>query len=107
MPLLELQPEYLNQIKTILRENATGLEIWAYGSRVKGNSHDASDLDLVLRNPQDLLKSTHALSQLKQSFRDSDLPFLVDIMDWSSLSDDYRNEILKHYVIIDQDHQDE
>ncbi len=27
----------------------TRIEIWAYGSRVNGDSHDASDLDLVIR----------------------------------------------------------
>jgi len=100
MPRLDLQSNYLDQIKTILRENASGLEVWAYGSRINGKSHDASDLDLVIRNPGDLLKPSHAISQLKQSFRDSQLPFLVDIMDWASLSESYRKEIMKQNVII-------
>ena len=38
-------------IEELLDERLRGVEVWAYGSRVSGRSHDASDLDLVLRAP--------------------------------------------------------
>jgi len=97
---LNLSPDYLTQVKKILNQNAPGFEVWAYGSRVNGRGHDASDLDLVLRNPADLQQPIEHLSQLKQSFIDSNLPFLVDVMDWACLPVSYREEIKKRHIII-------
>ena len=48
---LHLLPRHRAQIETLLREHLPGVEVWAYGSRVNGRSHDGSDLDLVLRGP--------------------------------------------------------
>ena len=100
MPKLNLSLIYLAQVKEILNQNAHGFEVWAYGSRVDGRSHDASDLDLVLRNPADLHQPIENLSQLKQSFIDSNLPFLVDVMDWACLPVSYREEIKKRHIIV-------
>ncbi len=48
---LHLPPNYHEQVVSILRRNAPEIEVWAYGSRVDGSSHDTSDLDLILRAP--------------------------------------------------------
>ncbi len=100
MPQFDISPDDLKQIKSILKQHAPGLEVWAYGSRVNGNGHDASDLDLVIRNPDNLQKPMEHLAQLKQSFIDSELPFLVDLMDWATLPESYRDEIKKRYVAL-------
>ena len=78
MPKLNLNADYLTQVKSLLR---------AYGSHVNGNAHDARDRDLVLRNPKNLQKPIDNLSQLKQIFIDSNLPILVNLMDWACLPD--------------------
>lgn len=100
---LNVSHEDLIQVKAILKQYASGLEAWAYGSRIKGSAHDASDLDLVLRNPLDLQKPIDNLAQIKQAFIDSDLPFLIDLMDWAYLQDSYREEIDKQHVQLSQD----
>ncbi|HBI21718.1 MAG TPA: hypothetical protein DDY37_03890 [Legionella sp.] len=100
MPKLDLNLDDFMQVKAILKKGAPDLEIWAYGSRVKGGGHEASDLDLVVRDPNALLKPIDNLAQLKQAFIDSDLPFLVDLMDWACLPDGYRVEIQKQHVVI-------
>ncbi|MYD63583.1 MAG: nucleotidyltransferase domain-containing protein, partial [Gemmatimonadetes bacterium] len=41
---LDLPSRYRDQIEALLREHVPGVEVWAYGSRVNGESHDASDL---------------------------------------------------------------
>ena len=48
---LHLAPKHRAQIEALLREHLPDVEVWAYGSRVNGRSHDGSDLDLVLRGP--------------------------------------------------------
>ena len=59
-------------IEELLEERLPGVEVWAYGSRVSGRSHDASDLDLVLRSPglqpipaRELAAFTEALRRLQ------------------------------------------
>ena len=48
---LLLKPRHRRMLEEILREHVPGVEVWAYGSRVSGQSHGGSDLDLVLRGP--------------------------------------------------------
>ncbi|MFN5236631.1 MAG: nucleotidyltransferase domain-containing protein [Bacteroidota bacterium] len=36
---------------TIFSGVDTAFEVWAYGSRVNGDAHEGSDLDLVIRTP--------------------------------------------------------
>ena len=40
---------YRVQLEALLCEYVPGVQVWAYGSRVNGRSHEGSDLDLVLR----------------------------------------------------------
>lgn len=103
MSKLDIKPDDLQLVKRILQQHAPDLEVWAYGSRVKGQSHDASDLDLVLRNPKNLEKPAAGLARLKQVFTDSNLPFLIDVMDWANLPPDYQREIMKQHVSIKTD----
>ena len=98
MPQFNISHDYLAQIQAILKLNAPEKEVWAYGSRVNGNSHDASDLDLVIRNPENLQEPVDNFAQLKQAFINSDLPFMVDLMDWAYLPESYREEINKRHV---------
>ena len=58
MPMLNLLPEQRQAIKAILNQWLPHAEVWAYGSRVKGHSHEMSDLDLVIRNPMNLEEPT-------------------------------------------------
>ena len=46
---LHLLPRHREQLNRLLKRYLPDVEVWAYGSRVNGRSHDASDLDLVLR----------------------------------------------------------
>ena len=45
---LALPLRYRKQLKALLDEHVPGVEVWAYGSRVNGESHEGSDLDLAL-----------------------------------------------------------
>ena len=47
---LALPRRYRDQLKALLSKHVPSVEVWAYGSRVNGRSHDGSDLDLALRS---------------------------------------------------------
>ncbi|MDZ4202824.1 MAG: nucleotidyltransferase domain-containing protein [Gallionella sp.] len=96
----DLPPKYLAQVQTLLRTHAPDMEVWAYGSRVSGGSHDASDLDLVLRNPRNLQEEAPLLADLKEAFIESNLPIRVDVMDWARIPASFHQEIERAHVVV-------
>jgi type I restriction enzyme S subunit len=79
-----------------------GLEVWAFGSRARWTARETSDLDLVLRNPAQLETrlETGLLDDLKEAFEESDLPFMVDLLDWATVSEKFRKVIERDYVVV-------
>ena len=75
-------------------------EVWAYGSRVNGHAHDASDLDLVLRtidlNPMEI----ELYERVIEDIRESNIPLIVELRDWAYLPDYFHREILREYEIL-------
>ena len=99
MPTLLPQP-YLSRLRQLLAAHAPDAEVWAYGSRVKGSANDTSDLDLVLRDPEDPTRPQKNLPRLTSEIADSTIPILVDVLDWARLPKGFRDEIRKAYVVI-------
>lgn len=100
-PRLELPERYLEMVRAILREHVPGAEVWAYGSRVTGEGHAASDLDLVVRDRENPSSETPGLSALKAAFVESNLPIRVDLHDWARLPESYREEIERAHVAVE------
>lgn len=97
---LHLQSHHRQEIEAILRKRLPGVEVWAYGSRVNGQCHEASDLDLALRAPGLTPIPAAALRELRQAFRDSNIPILVEARDWARLPEGFRREIERGYVML-------
>ena len=73
------------------------VEIWAYGSRVDGSAHEASDLDLVVR-ASGLSPVNHAqLSAFKTALWESNIPIIVQVMDWVLVPPSFHRNILNNY----------
>lgn len=94
MSKLDLSQEELEEVLSILKQHVPECVVWAYGSRVKGINHAASDLDLVVIDVSD----KHQLVGLKQAFQESNLAILVDVMDWERLPEAYREEIQSCHI---------
>ena len=97
---LDLPIRYLDEVRTLLRRHVPGHEVLAYGSRVKGEAHAASDLDLVVRDPLDPQRPCPAIPALRRAFIDSNLPISVDVQDWARLPEPFRQEIERACVVI-------
>ena len=97
---LHLEPRHLTQLQALLGKHLPGVEVWAYGSRVSGMSHDGSDLDLALRGPSLEPIPVGKLSELTDALRDSTLPFLVEAHDWARLPESFREEIERDYFVL-------
>ena len=78
----------------------TPMEVWAYGSRVTGTAHEGSDLDLVIR-AQNLRKFPHeALMKIKEKIRESNIPIIVEVFDWTRLPESFHRNIEANHLVL-------
>lgn len=85
---LQLEEKHLKIIRQIL--NKYPYQFYAYGSRVKGNAGKFSDLDLCYR--EEVPIST--ISQIREEFTESNLPFEVELVNWKYMRPRFR-ELIK------------
>ena len=97
---LHLQPKHRAMLEALLREHLPGVDVWAYGSRVSGKSHDGSDLDLVLRGPDLNEIPIGQLGDFEEAVRESTIPFLVEARDWARLPERFYPEIERDHVVV-------
>ena len=96
---LHLQLRHRRMLESLLREHLPDVEVWAYGSRVTGRSHDGSDLDLVLRGPGLGKIPVGQLADFEEAVRESNIPFLVEARDWARLPERFHAEIHSRHVV--------
>ena len=97
---LDVKPRHREQIEGLLRAHLPGVEVWAYGSRVNGRSHEGSDLDLVLRSPGLVKIDPSQLAEFNEAVQESTIPFLIEARDWARLPDSFQREIEREYVVL-------
>ena len=77
----------------------TALEIWAYGSRVTGQAHPCSDLDLVIRTKGLRALDMEQLYAFREALEASNIPFMVEVFDWVGLPDSFHKNISEHHIL--------
>ena len=97
---LHLSLWHRQQIEALLRRHLPGVEVWAYGSRVSGRSHEGSDLDLVLRGSGLAKIELSRLADFEEALRESTIPFLVEARDWARLPQSFHREIERDHVVL-------
>lgn len=75
----------------------TPISIWAYGSRVNGTAHDMSDLDLVLVSQKKETIDYESFENFKEQLRESNIPIVVQVMDWHRIPEHFKKNILNSY----------
>ena len=89
--MLDLEPRHLAEVRRILKLHVGGLEVWAFGSRVRGGAKPHSDLDLAVMTKAPL--PMEITVDLENALAESDLPFKVDVLYWDETSDTFRRLI--------------
>jgi predicted nucleotidyltransferase len=94
---LMLREQDRTHLLALLAEHLPTVTAWAYGSRVNGDAHEASDLDLVLRSTDLSPIPMDALANFKDALVNSNIPILVEARDWARLPASFHAEISKQY----------
>ena len=97
-PGLDLDDAHWMLVKDILYKHIPDREVWAFGSRVHGTAKKLSDLDLAVMGAAPLPLAISAA--LADEFSQSDLPWKVDVVDWSATGESFRRIIERHKVLV-------
>ncbi|MDH5424066.1 MAG: nucleotidyltransferase domain-containing protein [Gammaproteobacteria bacterium] len=97
MPSLDLPPKYQKELVKLIKEYMPDSNVWAYGSRITPSHHDTSDLDIVIQQKK---HSIDKLVDLKDAIKNSNIPILVDVMDWDLIPESFKEEIQKKHISI-------
>jgi predicted nucleotidyltransferase len=96
--MIDLAHENLALLKQLITEHIQGCEIRVFGSRIHGTAKPYSDIDIAIKcgSPID----RQALSRLKEALQESTLPIRVDVLDWNSISEEFRGVIEEGYEVL-------
>jgi type I restriction enzyme S subunit len=95
--MITLRPSEKKLVKDILQQHVPNCEVYVFGSRATGKEKKFSDLDLVVNCKKSL--TIKKISDLKEAFSNSDLPFRVDIVDLFTVDGEFRAKIMKNAKI--------
>ena len=99
---IDLRPQDFEIVRKILKEHLPqGTKVYVFGSRATGKARRGSDLDLALDlggKMEYRLKSRIALA-----FQDSDLPYMVDLMDLHTVNPNLKQIITPDFLALDWD----
>lgn len=94
---LFIKPEILKEIIKIIKKIYPKAIVLAYGSRVRGDAHSGSDLDIVVK---DFGQENGDTDVLKCAFNESNIPFFIDVFVFERLPLNFQKEIEKKCIII-------
>ena len=91
--------KYLNQLKDIVLTELADepVQVLLFGSRARGDFHAGSDVDIGLIPRRQI--NPFKFSILKEKIEDSSIPYKVDIVNLSEVSDEFLEHALKGAVL--------
>ena len=97
---MKLRNKDKERLIAIFEQAPAPIEVWAYGSRVNGDAHEGSDLDLVVRTPNLEKLPLDIFLGLKEQIQESNIPIVVELFDWTRLPESFhKNILIKHEVL--------
>lgn len=87
---------YLNILKELLLENLPAdIQVYLFGSSARGNTRRSSDIDIGLWASSHGPIDKKLLAHLREKTDLSTIPYSVDIVDFSMVSENFRTQALK------------
>lgn len=104
-PPISILPEHWIIVRDILRKHVSQYTVWAFGSRARGTAKPFSDLDLAILT--DCPLSLEVSAALAEDFTESDLPYKVDLVDWATTAESFRQIIERDKVVVQEGNMDQ
>ena len=100
---IDITGEQRKTVLALLERHLPNTTAWVYGSRAKWTSRPQSDLDVVVfATPE----QTRQVSDLREAFEESNLPFRVDLFVWDDVPEQFRKQIeAEHVVLVEREEQ--
>ena len=95
--LIDLAPKQLGLLKKIIQQHIPDKTVWVYGSRVTWKADEASDIDLTVFDCTNV-----QIDELKETLEESDLLISVDVINWEEIPDNFKTNIKKQYVVLQE-----
>lgn len=93
-----VSPEEWAIIIGILRECLGSSPVFVFGSRVTSHPKKFSDLDLLIQDHASV--TPHTMAVLAEKFSESDLPYKVDLVLESEISEEFKKMIQENSLQI-------
>ena len=95
--LIDMEQDQLELLMEIIRRHIPNKTVWAYGSRVNWKANDRSDLDLVVFDCDAI-----DVCDFRTALEESSLLFSVDVMEWEEIPDNFKENIKRKYVVVQE-----
>ncbi len=93
---VQLTTEEKKIVVNTMQQYLPNIEFKIFGSRAKGHAKEFSDLDIVILSQEKI--PLQDLFLVTDAFAESDLPFIVDLVDWQRITEEFR-EIVKQQMV--------
>ena len=94
---IDITAEQRKTVLALLERHLPNTTAWVYGSRAKWTSRPQSDLDLVVFA---IPEQNGRISDLREAFEESNLPFRVDLFVWDAVPEQFRKHIKRDHVVL-------
>lgn len=92
--MIHMQEHHWKIVQSILSKYP--YTFYAFGSRTKGTERRFSDFDLCFDDPIPWNTQSH----IEEEFEESDLPFMVDLVDLNHCTDEFKGIIKNDLIVI-------
>ena len=94
---IDITAEQRETVLALLQRHLPNTTAWVYGSRAKWTARPQSDLDMVVF----ATREQHGrVSDLREAFEESNLPFRVDLFVWDEVPEQFRKQIEAEHVVL-------
>ncbi len=94
---IDITAEQHKTVRLLIARYLPNTEAWVYGSRARWTSRPDSDLDMVVFATPDQARD---VSDLREAFEESNLPFQVDLFVWDEVPESFREGIEREHVVL-------
>ena len=89
---IDIRPDHLEMVQDVLRAHLPdGAQAWVFGSRATWTTKDSSDLDLAVQANGKI--AARVMGELEDAFRESDLPYTVDVVDLAAVDGRFKEVV--------------